>query len=348
MPNGPRRSRPGWPGRPGNYGGKACPHRSRSRAGRVRRQRRHGRVLIRAGIVRALGVGRDDREPRHRAGQAKGLLQQGVVQRRGGEVQFLGQHALDDQRVHRGPRRRVDPGQRERGRPVAVRTDPGDVIVDPLGVGQQGLAGRAGPRRLGPFPPGGAQQPEPELELVRGQVGGAGQLGEAALAETALRVHLAQPERRVHVPEGEEDVIVGGGPDRGDALGGVAHRDRILQARQAQGLRHGRPPAGRGGPGPAPGVQRRSERRDRAQAAARTHSRMADTTAAAPTLARRPNLPDRRRLLRTRRRYGIDPGRRRPGTPRMRSAPAVVLSRHTGRSPSPRARFGRPVTAASP
>ncbi len=62
-----------------------------------------------------------------------------------------------------------------------------------------------------PFPLRGAQQPEPQLELVRGQVGGAGQLRETALAETALLVHLGQPERRVHVPEGEEDVMVGGG-----------------------------------------------------------------------------------------------------------------------------------------
>ena len=318
MPNGPWRSRPG---RPGSYGGKACPDRARSRAGRIRRQRRQGRVLIRAGIVRALGVGRDNREPRHRAGQAEGLLQHGVVQRRGGEVQFLGQHALDDQRVHRSPRRRVDPGQRERGRPVPVRTDPGDVIVDPLGVGQQGLAGRAGPRRLGPFPLGGAQQPEPELELVRGQLGRAGQLGEAALAETALLVHLAQPERRVHVPEGEEDVMVGGGADRGDALGGVAHRDRILQARQAQGLRRGRPPARSGGPGPAPGVQRRPERRDRAQADRQDpqqdggHHGRGHHIGAAAEPARSPTASAHAKTLR----YG--PGAP-PGTPRTRSAPA--------------------------
>ncbi len=240
------------------------------------------RVLIRAGIVRALGVGRDDREPRHRAGQAEGLLQQGVVQRRGGEVQLLGQHALDDQRVHRGPRRRVDPGQRERGRPVAVRTDPGDVIVDPLRVGQQRLASRAGPRRLGAFPLGGAQQPEPELELVDRQVGRAGQLGEAALAETALLVHLAQPERRVHVPEGEEDVMVGGPADRGDALGGVAHRDRIAAA-----------PAGAGSATwPAARPQRRSRPRSRRPAPPRPagsgQSRPPGPTAGRPTPQPRP------------------------------------------------------------
>ena len=134
-------------------------------------QRSQRKFLVRAGVEGRLRVLRDDGEPVHGPLRAERVLKQGVVQRGGGEGQFLGELALDDEGIHRRPRGRVHAGQRERGRPLAAGPDLRDVVVHAARVGEQRLGDRAGLRRLRPFGVGGAHQPELQLELVRGKVG---------------------------------------------------------------------------------------------------------------------------------------------------------------------------------
>ena len=232
-----------------------------SEPGRERGQRE---LAIRAGVVGGLRVLGDDREPVHGADGAEGALEQRVVKRGRGEIEFLGEVALDDQAVDGGPGRRVHAGEGEHRRPLTAGADLRDVIVDALGVGGQRAGGQAVLRHLRPLHLGGTEQAQAQLEFVRRQVLRAGQLGQPPLPQAALLVHFGQPELRVQVAEREEHVVVAGGPDGGDALRGERDGDGVPEPGQAQGLRAHRLAARRRRPRAAAGIERRAQRGDRA------------------------------------------------------------------------------------
>ena len=235
-------------------------------ARRVRRHWRQRRLDVRARVVGRLRVLRQHGEPVRGAGRAERPRQDRLVERARRVVELLGEHALDDQAVHRGPRRGVRSGEGEHRGPVAGRADRGDVVVDALGVREQRGAGLAGGAR--PLVLRGAQQAEPQLELVAAQVARAGELREAALPQAALQVHLRQPELRVHVPHRQKQVVRVRGVDGGEALTAVRDGDRRGQPGHVQRLRAGRLPAGSRRPRAPAGVERGAESRYRSVAEA--------------------------------------------------------------------------------
>ena len=209
------------------------------RAGGAGRQRTQGGLGVRARVIGCLRVLGDDGEPGRGEGRAERSLEQGVVKRGGGEVEFLAELALDDEAVHRGPRTGVYARQGEHGRPLAAGANLREVVVHPLGVVDQRLGGRAGLRHLRPFLLRGAQQAQFQLEFVGGQVGRPGELCESPLAQTALFVQLREPEPGVHVAEREEQVVSAGGADRSGTLLGERDTDPLAQPGQLQGFASG-------------------------------------------------------------------------------------------------------------
>ena len=239
---------------------------ARGAARRVRRHRGQRRLDVRARVVGRLRVLRQHREPVRGVGRAERPRQDRLVERACRVVELLGQHALDDQAVHRGPRRGVRSGEGEHRGPVAGRADRGDVVVDSLGVGEQRGASLAGGAR--PLVLRGAQQAEPQLELVAAQVGRPGELREAALPQAPFQVHLRQPELRVHVPQRHEKVVRVSGVDGCETLAAERNRDRRGQPWHAQRLRAGHLAAGGRRPRAAAGVERGAEGRYRSVAEA--------------------------------------------------------------------------------
>ena len=110
------------------------------------------------------------------------------------------------------------------------------------------------------------------------------ELGELALAEAALLVHLRQPVLRVHVAEREEEVVLVLGVDRGEPGRGERDRDRLGQPRDVERLRAHGPAVGGRRPRTPARVEGGAEGRDRPIAEAedaeqqRGHDQGADRT----------------------------------------------------------------------
>ena len=138
-------------------------------------------------------------------------------------------HRLDPgQRVDAAPRLDIPDGQVQAHHRVLVGHLPGglplEVGVDPLGVGlveATGLVGQELPLLLGEA----GKESDISIRL-------ADQLGEPSGGQVAAQVHLEEPVLGLDVPLGEEQVVVAGGVDVGDALAVTTHGDLIGGAGQ--------------------------------------------------------------------------------------------------------------------
>ena len=195
---------------------------------------RRGRFRIRARVVRRLGCRWENREPLRRQVRPQGLVEQPHDKRVVGEVQGLRHVALDEQRVDGRPRLRLVAEQREHRVELMALLCLVDAVIHPLRVGLQRVAGWIRGRQLRPLELGGAKQPELQLEPVGVDSNLADDVGQPSGALAAHEVHLEKAELRVHVSEGEEEVVV---CLRGDVRGAVwleDHADRLLETGQAE------------------------------------------------------------------------------------------------------------------
>ncbi len=108
----------------------------------------------------------------------------------------------------------------------------GDIGVDPVGVGLQGIALLTGERFE--FLGCDAMPAEGADEAVTVEGGAAEDLGQPAGADAPPELHLPEPILRVNEPLGKEQVVLVGGIDVGDSQRIAVDLDRLLQAGRGQ------------------------------------------------------------------------------------------------------------------
>ena len=171
--------------------------------------------------------GREQLLDRGRAAQLREQLHTPRLTADGAEPQV--QHLELGQRVDAVPRLDVADGQAQSHHRVFVghlpRSLPLEVGVDPVGVGlveAAGLVGQQVPLLLGDAPQ--AHGAHRDVRLLASLTD---QLGQPSGGHVAAQVHLEEALLSLHIALPEEQVVVAGGVDVGDALRVAAHGDLV-------------------------------------------------------------------------------------------------------------------------